>query len=221
MRPIDGNPLQCSSLENPSQPGGLPSIRSDKVGHDWRDLAAAAAWLIINIFSVVFSFISWRWESGMCRWENSLVVCAHTCVHVVGLGSGNAATSVCVPSHRHSLPLWETLQDKQSLLKLDLSLGFTPLFDLEIILATEHWAYVGANLLVVGKSFAWFASASFTKCQKWKYSQITNASDSCPVKWLFVSNLSLCVEETDLLSLPLRAVITSALCVLEACKSRI
>ena len=128
----------------------------------------------------------------MCRWENSLVVCAHTCVHMVGLGSGNASTSVCVPSHRRSLPLWETLQDKQSLLKLDFSLGFTPLFDLEIILGTEHWAYVGANLLVVGKSFAWFASASFTKCQKWKYSQITNASDRCPVKWLFISNLSLC-----------------------------
>ena len=156
----NGNPLQCSSLENPSQPGGLPSIGSDKVGHDWSDLAAAAAWLIINIFSVVFSFISWRWESGMCRWENSLVVCAHTCVHVVVLGSGNAATNVCVPSHRRSLPLWGTLQDKQSLLKLDFSLGFTPLFDLEIILGTEHRAYVGANLLVVRKSFAWSASAS-------------------------------------------------------------
>ena len=200
------------------EPGGLPFMGSHRVGPDWSNLAAAAAWLLMNIFSVVFSLISWRWESGMCRWQ---VVCAHTCVHVVGLSPGNAATSVCVPSHSHSLPLWETLQGKQSLLKLGLSLGFTPLFDLEIILGTEHWAYVGANLLVVGKTFAWFASASFTKCQKWKYSHITNAADSCPVKLLFISNLSLCVEGTDLLSLPLRAVITSALCVLEACKDHI
>ena len=94
------------------EPGGLPSMRSHRVGPDWSDLAAAAAWLIMNIFSVVFFLISERWESVMCRWENSLVVRAHTCVHVVGLGPGNAATSVCVPSHSHSLPLWGTLQDR-------------------------------------------------------------------------------------------------------------
>ena len=99
-----------------------------------------------------------------------------------------AATSVYVPrvSHSHSLPLWETLQGKQSVLKLDLSLGFTSLFHLELILGTEHWAYAGVNLLVAGKSFAWFASASFTKCQKLKHSQITNAAASCPIKWLFI-----------------------------------
>ena len=41
----NGNPLQCSCLENPrgGEPGGLPSMGSHGVGHDWSDLAAAAA----------------------------------------------------------------------------------------------------------------------------------------------------------------------------------
>ena len=41
----NGNPLQCSCLENPrdGEPGGLPSMRSHRVGHDRSDLAAAAA----------------------------------------------------------------------------------------------------------------------------------------------------------------------------------
>ena len=41
----NGNPLQCSCLENPSNGGvgGLPSKGSHRVGHDWGDLAAAAA----------------------------------------------------------------------------------------------------------------------------------------------------------------------------------
>ena len=41
----NGNPLQCSCLENPRDggPGGLPSMGSRRVEHDWSDLAAAAA----------------------------------------------------------------------------------------------------------------------------------------------------------------------------------
>ena len=41
----NGNPLQCSCLENPrdGEPGGLPSMGSRRVGHNWSDLAAAAA----------------------------------------------------------------------------------------------------------------------------------------------------------------------------------
>jgi len=37
----NGNPLQCSCLENPrtEEPGGLPSMGSHRVGHDWSDLA--------------------------------------------------------------------------------------------------------------------------------------------------------------------------------------
>ena len=39
----NGNPLQCSCLENPrdGEPGRLPSMRSHRVGHDWSDLAVA------------------------------------------------------------------------------------------------------------------------------------------------------------------------------------
>ena len=41
----DKNPLQCSCLENPrdGEPGGLPSMGSHRVGHNWSDLAAVAA----------------------------------------------------------------------------------------------------------------------------------------------------------------------------------
>ena len=41
----NGNPLQCSCLENPryGEPGGLPSMGSHRIGHDWSDLAAVAA----------------------------------------------------------------------------------------------------------------------------------------------------------------------------------
>ena len=39
----NGSPLQCSCLENPRDggAGGLPSMGSHTVGHDWSDLAAA------------------------------------------------------------------------------------------------------------------------------------------------------------------------------------
>ena len=37
----NGNPLQCSCLENPrdGEPCGLPSMWSHRVGHDWSNLA--------------------------------------------------------------------------------------------------------------------------------------------------------------------------------------
>ena len=57
----NGNPLQCSWLENPrdGEPGGLLSMGSHRVGHDWSDLAAAvvaAADFYINgvIYHVLF-----------------------------------------------------------------------------------------------------------------------------------------------------------------------
>ena len=45
----NGNPLQCSCLENPRdrEPGGLLSLGSHRVRHDWSDLAAAAAWVFL------------------------------------------------------------------------------------------------------------------------------------------------------------------------------
>ena len=41
----NGNPLQCSCLENPrdGEPGGLLSVGLHRVGHDCNNLAAAAA----------------------------------------------------------------------------------------------------------------------------------------------------------------------------------
>ena len=47
----NGNPLQCSCLENPrdGEPDGLPSMRLHRVGHNWSDLAAAA-------------WVSWFWN---------------------------------------------------------------------------------------------------------------------------------------------------------------
>ena len=41
----NGSPLQCSCLRTPGtvEPGGLPSMGSHRVGHNWNDLAAAAA----------------------------------------------------------------------------------------------------------------------------------------------------------------------------------
>ena len=43
----NGNPLQCSCLENPiEEPGGLLFMGLHRVGHDWSDLAAAAAGIL-------------------------------------------------------------------------------------------------------------------------------------------------------------------------------
>ena len=41
----NGNPLQCSCWRIPEtgETGGLPSLGSHRVGHDWSDLVAAAA----------------------------------------------------------------------------------------------------------------------------------------------------------------------------------
>ena len=46
----NGNPFQCSCLENPrdGKPGGLPSMGSHRVGHDGGDLAVA---MLQNNFS--------------------------------------------------------------------------------------------------------------------------------------------------------------------------
>ena len=46
----NGTPLQYSCLENPrtGEPGGLLSMGSHRVGHDWSDLAAAAEYIIRN-----------------------------------------------------------------------------------------------------------------------------------------------------------------------------
>ena len=51
-----GNWFQYSCLENPREPGGLQSIGSERVGHDWNDLAGTNESIGIH----------WRWQG----WEN-------------------------------------------------------------------------------------------------------------------------------------------------------
>ena len=73
----NGNPLQCSCLENPrdGKRGGLPSMGSHRVGHDWSDLAAAAAiykWISMYLSNylkveglVVKSCLTLLWPHGL------------------------------------------------------------------------------------------------------------------------------------------------------------
>ena len=58
----NGNPLQCSCLENPRDggTGGLPSMGSHRVGHDWSDLAVAAAWTVVTLGSSVRGILQSR-----------------------------------------------------------------------------------------------------------------------------------------------------------------
>jgi len=54
----NGNPLQCSCLENPrdGEPGGLPSMGSHRVGHNWSDLAAAAERLKLQFLAELLAY---------------------------------------------------------------------------------------------------------------------------------------------------------------------
>ena len=67
----NSNPLQCSCLENPriGEPGGLPSMVSHQVGHDWSDLAVASSstfnlrswstWYLVPTFTLLLRFFDW------------------------------------------------------------------------------------------------------------------------------------------------------------------
>ena len=66
----NGNPLQCSCLENPRDRGAwwVPSMGSHRVGHDWSDLAAAAAaavWCYENVH-----LLTAKREREMERWHS-------------------------------------------------------------------------------------------------------------------------------------------------------
>ena len=55
----NGNPLQCLAWRIPGtgEPGGLPSMGSHRVGHDWSNLAAAAILLAQTYFILYFPFM--------------------------------------------------------------------------------------------------------------------------------------------------------------------
>ena len=55
----NGNLLQCSCLENPREPGELPSMGSHRVGHNWSDLAAAAAAAAMYIIKYMCVYEIW------------------------------------------------------------------------------------------------------------------------------------------------------------------
>ena len=57
----NGNPLQCSYLENPrdGELGGLPSMGSHRVGHDWSDLPAAYLFNVSICLLILNSNFSW------------------------------------------------------------------------------------------------------------------------------------------------------------------
>ena len=65
----NGNPFQCLAWRTPGmgEPGGLPSLGSHRVRHDWSDLAAAAAvfkW--INFPCDVYWRIAFHLENWAC-----------------------------------------------------------------------------------------------------------------------------------------------------------
>ena len=61
------------------EPGGLPSMGSHRVGHDWSDLAAARIdtvftnrfWTLLNIFSSL-KYEPWHWKVNSCSYFPSL-----------------------------------------------------------------------------------------------------------------------------------------------------
>ena len=65
----NGNPLQCSCLESPrdGEPGGLPSMGSHRVRHDWSDLAAAAAADTCGIKRLTFMTTRALYRSCSCK----------------------------------------------------------------------------------------------------------------------------------------------------------
>ena len=101
----NGNPLQCSCLENPrdGEPGGLPSMGSHRVGHDWSDLAAAwysqAMWAertnIIRKCASLFLLPggSDGKESACSAWHSGLIPAL---VRSPGEGNGNPLQYHCL-----------------------------------------------------------------------------------------------------------------------------
>ena len=76
----NGNPLQCSCLENPrdGKPGRLLSVGSHRVGHDWSDSAAAAAHTEADLGYTYRkghdSPIGWWWSGFFRSWSFGLMI---------------------------------------------------------------------------------------------------------------------------------------------------
>ena len=69
----NGNPVEHSSvlawrIPGSGEPGGLPSMGSHRVGHDWSDLAAAAA----AMCQYGFIIFPWCWERSRAEGEEGV-----------------------------------------------------------------------------------------------------------------------------------------------------
>ena len=93
----NGNPFQCSCLENPRDKGAwwLLSMGSHRVGHDWSDLAAAAAnkyFRSLNAYCnrtviITFRMVFWSlWASLVAQTIKNLPANQETWVLIPGSG---------------------------------------------------------------------------------------------------------------------------------------
>ena len=89
------------------EPGGLPSMGSHRVGHDWSDLAAAAWTYYCHFNLIVFqlfhnSFVSFfLLVSSFVIWWFSVVVCLDSFLflsfgHLLGEGNGDPLQYSCL-----------------------------------------------------------------------------------------------------------------------------
>ena len=98
----NGNTLQCSCLENHS-PGGLLSMGSHRVGHDWSDLAAAAAMDVGNLISGSSAFS----KLSLNIWKGSTepMYCWSLAWRILSMTLLAYEMSTTVPWFEHSLAL--------------------------------------------------------------------------------------------------------------------
>ena len=107
--PVD---LHCGIIIDP---GGLPSMGSHKIGHDWSDLAAAAAWSLLEKAMAPHSStlawkIPWTEEPGRLQsmgsqrvrydWATSLSLSS------IGEGNGNPLQCSCLENLRDGGAWW-------------------------------------------------------------------------------------------------------------------
>ena len=68
----NGNPLQCSCLENPrdGEPGELPSMGSHRVAHDWSDFFTCPPSFWVQVCTLLFGDLIDQWFSKSDPWTS-------------------------------------------------------------------------------------------------------------------------------------------------------
>ena len=99
----NGNPLQCSCLENPraGESGGLPSMGSHRVGWlKWlRSSSSTFLLLLVKLFFLITSNVSWGWSFESTLKSDLLATCtwmskSHQIWDLSGIIS---LSTICVP----------------------------------------------------------------------------------------------------------------------------